>query len=66
MDLKARQYVPIVYGAIVAVLWATVQGPVAMTFTVVGGIALGLYYATGGHQRGESGGDSPTGRSGES
>jgi hypothetical protein len=37
--------VPIVIGALIAVLWVTVQGTTALVFTIIGGAAIGVFYA---------------------
>ena len=40
-----RRNLPIIFGVIAAILWVTVKGPVALTFSMVGGILLGAFFA---------------------
>jgi len=37
--------VPIVIGALIAVMWVTVGGTTALVFTILGGAAIGLFFA---------------------
>ena len=46
MDLqRIAPAVPIVIGALIAVLWVTVQGTTALVFTIIGGAAIGVFFA---------------------
>jgi hypothetical protein len=37
--------VPMVYAALIVLMWTLVQGPAAGTVTIVGAIVVGIYFA---------------------
>jgi len=53
--LALRRAAPLVYAAVVAIFWAIVPGGAALSFTIVGGILLGLMYALTGRTVAASG-----------
>jgi hypothetical protein len=48
--IQLRKAAPVVYGMVAAVLWIFAPSGVALVFSIVGALALGLMYVVGGTQ----------------
>ncbi|MEO5902230.1 MAG: hypothetical protein ABIR68_19160 [Ilumatobacteraceae bacterium] len=48
--VQLRRAAPMIYGIIAAILWIFVKGTVALAFSIVGAMLLGLMYALSGEK----------------